>query len=113
MELSRAKVCLVISLQFLDQFAQSFRCYALVNDSADGQIGTLLALILAKPASEVNGSIQAGTLQLLVEDGKVLGVSARETRTPKANHYLHGGFILRSSCCARGNSENLAILNKQ
>jgi hypothetical protein len=67
------------------QFAQSCRGYAVVEHSADHQIGTLLALVLAEPARQANGSFQSVALHMLIYDGEILGVSSRETGTPKTD----------------------------
>src|ERR1039458_8944322 len=94
MELSFVMVCLERALQLLEEFAQSFCGYVVVEISTDCQIWALLALILAESASQSNGSIQPKALYMFVYDGEILRVSARETGTPEANHNLHGAVIL-------------------
>jgi hypothetical protein len=71
--------------ELLKQFAQFFRGYSMVGFSANGQIGPLLALVLAEPARQANGSLQSSALDKCIDDGEILGVSSRETGTPKTN----------------------------
>jgi hypothetical protein len=57
----------------------------MVGDSANGQIGALLALVLAESSRQANGSLQSVALDKRIDDGEILGVSPRETRTPETN----------------------------
>ncbi len=71
--------------ELLKQFAQFFRGYSMVGDSANGEIGPLLALVLAKPARKANRVLQSVTLDKFVDDGEILGVPSRETGTSETN----------------------------
>jgi hypothetical protein len=71
--------------ELLDQFTQFFRGYSVVGVSANGQIGPLLALVLAKPARQANRVLQSVALDKRVDDGEILGVPSRETGTPETN----------------------------
>jgi hypothetical protein len=73
------------TVELLEQFAQFFRGYPMVGFSANGQIGTLLALVLAEPARKANGSLQSMVLHVLIDEGEILGVPSRETGTPETN----------------------------
>jgi hypothetical protein len=65
----------------------------MVEFSVDGQIRTLLALVLAELAAQANGSIERVTLHVLIDNGKVLGVPSSETRAPEANHNFDQSFV--------------------
>jgi hypothetical protein len=69
----------------LEQFAQFVRGYSMVGISANGQIGPLLALVLAEPARQANGGLQPAALDKRIDDGEILGVSSRKTGTPETN----------------------------
>lgn len=71
--------------ELLKQFAQFFRGYPVVGDSANGEIGPLLALVLAEPARQANRVLQAVTLNERIDDGEILGVPSRETGTSETN----------------------------
>ena len=79
--------------ELLKQFAQFFRSYSMVGDSANGEIGPLLALVLAEPARQANRVLQAVALDERIDDGEILGVPSRETGTPEADHNLYRAFI--------------------
>jgi hypothetical protein len=57
----------------------------MVGVSANGQIRPLLALVLAEPARQSNGSFQSVALDKRIDDGEILGVPSRETGTPETN----------------------------
>jgi len=54
------------------QFAQSFRCDSVVSFPADGQIGALVALILAEPSCQAHGSNESAALDIRIDHGQVL-----------------------------------------
>jgi hypothetical protein len=56
----------------LEQFTQSCGCYSVVELSADYQIRTLLALVLAEFAGESHRGVQSMALHMLIDDGKIL-----------------------------------------
>lgn len=74
------------SAGLLQQFAQSVRVYIVVELSADTQIRSLLAFILAKSAGKVDRCIQSVTLDMFIDSGKILCVPSGKTGTPKTNH---------------------------
>jgi hypothetical protein len=57
----------------------------MVGVSANGEIGPLLALVLAKPARQANRVLQSVALDERIDDSKILGVPSRETGTPETN----------------------------
>jgi hypothetical protein len=56
----------------LQQFTQSCSGYAVVDFSADAQIGPLFALVLTELACEPNRSVQSEVLHMLIDDDKIL-----------------------------------------
>jgi hypothetical protein len=65
----------------LQKLAQSCRSYTVMEFFAEHHVGALLALVLAEPACEADGSIQATSLNVLIDNGEILRVPAREAGT--------------------------------
>ena len=79
--------------RLLQQLAQPSRGYAVVQLSADCQIGSLFALVLAEPARQAHCRVQSVALYMLMEHREILRVSSRETGTPEANHNFDGSIL--------------------
>jgi hypothetical protein len=87
--------------QLLQQFAQSRRGDAVVELSADHQIGSVHALSLAKPARQSNRNVRSRLLRIGIEQVEILSVPSRKTRGSVASHnfdrMMIGGHKLGSS----------------
>lgn len=81
----------------LEQFAQFVRGYSVMGDSPNGQVGTLLALVLAESSRQANRSLQSVALDKFVDDGEILGVPSRKTGTPETNLNFRSAVFRRHS----------------
>src|ERR1035438_6381388 len=88
MGLRRSMVFPQRTARLLQQFAQFCRGYAVIELSADAQIGPLLALVLAEFSREPNQRAQSVVLHMLINDGEILRVPSGEAGTPQTNHNL-------------------------
>jgi hypothetical protein len=79
------------------QFAQSFRGDSVVSFPADRQVGALIALVLAKPSSQPHRRSQPAALEMRIDHGQVLRVSARKAGASEANNNLDN-TVIRGHC---------------
>jgi hypothetical protein len=79
--------------RLLQQLAQPSRGYAVVQLSADCQIGSLFALVLAEPARQMNCRVQSVALYMLMDEREILRVSTRKAGASKANNNFNGSIV--------------------
>ncbi|HEY0308699.1 MAG TPA: hypothetical protein VGB94_11100 [Acidobacteriaceae bacterium] len=76
------------AVPLLQKLAQACSGNAVMQLASDHEVGAIFAAVLAEATRQAKGSVGAGALHIVLQDGKILGVSAREARASEANYNL-------------------------